>query len=125
MGKSYSSVVQEDTSVKTGGDAANVLGSGASQTSASGSLLITAPNTTLGDITMNQFPEAVQDSVAALVNTVDKAVSSSSQNQLASTAALSEKLSQVTLGDTSILPKLALYGLIAVVAVLIGRKALR
>jgi len=114
MGKSYSSVVQEDTSVKTGGDAQNVLGQGASQVSASDSLLITAPNTTLGDITMNQFPEAVQDTVKNLVGAVESTVQG-----------LSDVKAATVEGDIGQYSKMILYLVIGVSVVLIGRQFLK
>ena len=61
MGKSYSSVVQEDKSVAAAGDAQNILGAESKQITALPTSVVVsdAPNTTLGDIVFNQFPEQV------------------------------------------------------------------
>ncbi len=110
MGKSWSSVVQEDKSVATAGDAQNVIGSGASQINPIGTSVVVsgAPNTTLGDITVNQFPEQVEKTVGALVGSVNK-----------TTEALGATLAQQQLGEASQLPRIILYiglGIVAVVA---------
>jgi len=107
MSKSWSSVVQEDKSVQVGESAQTVLGAGAEQTVAQqGSFVVDAPNTTLGDIVFNQFPEQVAATVGELVGSVDK-----------TTAALSQSISEARLGEASVLPKIVLYVGLAVAAV--------
>jgi len=108
--KSYSSVVQEDKSVAAAGDAKYVLGSGAQAIEASPTSVVLAgsPDTTLGDIVFNQYPEAVQKTVGQLVGSVDL-----------TTKALGQTLAQQQLGEASQLPRIVLYiglGIVAVVA---------
>jgi hypothetical protein len=110
MGKSWSSVVQEDKSVQVGESAQTVLGAGAQQTVAQqGSFVVDAPNTTLGDIVFNQFPEQVAATVGDLVGAVNKTVGLTSAAQLASTQALGQKLSDLQVGEAALLPKIILY----------------
>ena len=110
MGKSWSSVVQEDKSVQVGESAQTVLGAGAEQTVAQqGSFVVDAPNTTLGDIVFNQFPEQVAATVGDLVGAVEKTVGLTSAAQLASTQALGQKLSDLQVGEAALLPKIILY----------------
>jgi hypothetical protein len=99
--KTYSTtnLTQEDKSVQAAGDAENVLGSGAKLTAGgSGSLIIDAPNTTMGEIVFNQYPEAVQQTIASLIKSVDT-----------TTKTIGESLSQQQLGGEAILPKIILY----------------
>lgn len=108
--KSYSSVVQEDKSVQVGESAQTVLGAGAEQTVAQqGSFVVKAPNTTLGDVIFNQFPEQVAATVGQLVQSVDKAVGTTAAATLASTQALGQKLSDLQVGEAALLPKIILY----------------
>lgn len=93
--KTYSTtnLSQVDESVQVAGDAQNILGSGAhlaltsnlkSMTAGSGSFVVDATNTTLGDIIFNQFPEAVQDSIGDMLmsnDAVAKAIGESISQQ--------------------------------------------
>lgn len=99
---SYSSsqtiLTQEDKSVAAAGDAENILGSGAKLTQASGSTVIDNPNTTSGDIVVNQFPEAVQSTIGRLVSTVDTSI-----------GAVGQALSRQQIGGESELSKIVMY----------------
>jgi hypothetical protein len=126
MGKSWSSVVQEDKSVQVGESAQTVLGAGAEQTVAQqGSFVVDAPNTTLGDIIFNQFPEQVAATVGDLVGAVNKTVGLTSAAQLASTQALGQKLSDLQVGEAALLPKIILYLGVGGVILFIGLRMLK
>jgi len=125
--KSYSSVVQEDKSVQAAAEAQNILGAESKQVTAYPTSVIVsdAPDTTLGDIVFNQFPEAVQRTVADLVRMTETAVTTSSQAQLKSTQALGEKLGELQIGEAAILPKIVLYVALGGVALVIGLRMLK
>jgi len=125
--KSYSSVVQEDKSVQAAAEAQNILGAESKQVTAYPTSVIVsdAPDTTLGDIVFNQFPEAVQRTVADLVRLTETAVTTSSQAQLKSTQALGEKLGELQIGEAAVLPKIALYIALGGVALVIGLRMLK
>jgi len=125
--KSYSSVVQEDKSVQAAAEAQNILGAESKQVTAYPTSVIVsdAPDTTLGDIVFNQFPEAVQRTVADLVRMTETAVTTSSQAQLKSTQALGEKLGELQIGEAAVLPKIALYIALGGVALVIGLRMLK
>jgi hypothetical protein len=126
MGKSWSSVVQEDKSVQVGESAQTVLGAGAQQTVAQqGSFVVDAPNTTLGDIVFNQFPEQVAATVGDLIGAVNKTVGLTSSAQLASTQALGQKLSDLQVGEAALLPKIILYLVVGGGALFIAAKVLK
>jgi len=99
LSKSYTTLTQEDKSVAAAGDAQNILGSGAKQIGAgSGSIVVDAPNTRLGDIVFNQFPEAVQATIGSLIKSVDT-----------TTKTIGQSLSQQQLGGEANLPKIIMY----------------
>lgn len=119
-------LTQESADINAGAEVSGLLqGKGASYQTQDlqDSLQISGNNT--GEVVFNQFPEAVQNSVKDLVGVVKEAVTQSSQTQLASTQALGTKLQELSLGDTSIIPKIALYGLVALVVIVAGRKFLK
>ena len=127
--KSSTVVTQEDKSVSTAAEAGNIIGAEGSLTEINpiGTSVVVsdAPNTTLGDIVVNQFPEAVRSTVSDLIRSVDSAVSSSAQAQMASTEALGQKLSDLQIGEASLLPKLMLYGMVALVLIPVVKRFLK
>jgi len=127
MSKSWSSVVQEDKSIQAAGDAQNIVGAEAKLIQASPASVVVsdAPNTTLGDIIFNQFPEQVAETVGALVQSVDRAVSVTAASQLASTQALGQKLSDLQVGEAAILPKIILYVVLGGGAIFLGSRFMK
>jgi hypothetical protein len=91
-------LTQEDKSVATAGDAQNIIGSGASNIQVSEGSTYTRPNTTEGDIILNQFPEAVQSTVGKLISTVDTSI-----------GAVGQALSRQQIGGESELSKMVMY----------------
>ena len=127
MSKSWSSGVQEDKSIQAAGDAQNIVGAEAKLIQASPASVVVsdAPNTTLGDIIFNQFPEQVAETVGALVQSVDRAVSVTAASQLASTQALGQKLSDLQVGEAAILPKIILYVVLGGGAIFLGSRFMK
>jgi len=109
---SSSSVVQEDKSIQAAGDAQNIVGAEAKLIQASPASVVVsgAPNTTLGDIIFNQFPEQVAETVGALVKSVDRAVSVTAASQL---------------GEAAILPKIILYVVLGGGAIILGLRFMK
>lgn len=116
---STTELTQVDSSVNAAGDAETILGSGANLTQAQNSLVLGGANE--GEVIFNAFPEAVQRTVADLIKSVDKA----GQGQLASTQALGQKLSDLQVGEASLLPKIMLYGIVGGVVLILGRKLIK
>ena len=125
--KTYSTtnLTQEDKSVQAAGDAGNIVGSEGVLASPASVVVSGAPNTTLGDIIFNQFPEQVAETVGALVQSVDRAVSVTSASQLASTQALGQKLSDLQVGEAAILPKIILYVVLGGGAIFLGSRLMK
>lgn len=125
--KSKTNINQEDSSIQTAGDAQSILGKGATLQSTQseagqGSVLIGAPNTTLGDVIFNQFPQAVAETVSSLIKSVDTSARQVGQQS----NKLGEIISQQQLGSESNLPKVVLYvmvggGLIYLASRILGR----
>ncbi len=109
--KSWSNVTQEDKSVATSAQAGTIMGAEASQINPIGTSVVVsgAPNTTLGDIVVNQFPEPVAKSFSDLLHTVDTAVGTGAKVQMAASEALGQKLSDLQVGEAGLLPKIMLY----------------
>jgi len=97
--KTRTTLTQEDKSISAAGDAENIIGAGGKQIgTGSGSLIVDAPNTRLGDIVFNQFPEAVQETIGSLIKSVDT-----------TTKTVGQALSQQQLGGEANLPKIIMY----------------
>ena len=125
--KTYSTtnLTQEDKSVQAAGDAQNIVGSEGVLASPTSVVVSGAPNTTLGDIIFNQFPETVAETVGALVKSVDTAVGVTSAAQLESTQALGQKLSDLQVGEAAILPKIILYVVLGGGAIFLGSRFMK
>jgi hypothetical protein len=95
---STTKLTQEDKSVAAAGDAENIIGSGGRLTQASNSTIVESPNTTSGDIILNQFPEAVQNTLGSLIKSVDTSVKT-----------VGEAFTTQQIGGESQLPKIVLY----------------
>jgi len=121
---SYSSTNQEDKSIQAADAVQTLLGadSNYSSTMLSNSMLISGDMA--GDIEFNQFPQQVQQTIEELVGVTKSAITQSSESQMQATSAIANKLSDLSLGESSIIPKLALYGLIAVVVIVVGKRFL-
>ena len=150
MGKYYSTsqTTQEDKSIAISGNAEILTGSEA--VTALPKAVVVGQSGTVGNITYNEFPEAVQGSIASLVGVVETSVLAGSevaamtvaeqlettqyiadifsqsqalqsQASLASQQALADKLQATELGTASIFPQVAKYILIAVVVIFGGK----
>lgn len=112
--KTTTNLTQEDKSVAAAGDAQNILGSGASNIQVSEGSTYTRPNTTEGDIILNQFPEAVQGTIGKLIGTVDTSV-----------AAVGQALSRQQIGGESELSKIVMYVVIGGGIILVAFRVLK
>ena len=104
-------MVQEDKSVAAAAEVGTIVGAEGKLISPIGTSVVVsdAPNTTLGDIVVNQFPEPVQKTLESLIKSVDTAVGTGAKAQMASTQALGEKLQSLQVGEAALLPKIVLY----------------
>ena len=109
MSKSYSTVTQEDKSIALAAQAENVIGAEARQINPIGTSVVLADSagSTLGDITVNQFPEQVQKTIGQTLGSLNL-----------TTQALGDTLSQQQLGEASQLPRIILYIGLAVVGIM-------
>jgi hypothetical protein len=111
---SKTSLVQEDKSVSAAGDAENILGPNAQQILSEGSTILDRPNSGR-DIIVNQFPEAVKNTVGDLISSVDT-----------TTKTIGQALAQQQIGGESELSKIVMYlviggGVLLVTSRLISR----
>lgn len=142
MGKYYSSsqTIQEDKSIAISGDAEVLTGADAITALPTSVVIADSPGVTVGNITFEQFPEAVENSVAALVGVVETSVLAGSdlsretarlqiesqeliaRSTLQSNQALAQKLKETEQGAASMLPEIAKYVAIAAVVIVVASR---
>ncbi len=110
--KSYSTTIMQDQRV-TAEEAEVVIGAGA-DVSLPGSLKI-GQKAIVGDILIQEYTPAVQA-------TVEQAIETFAETSKEVTSVLGEKLIETQQGVASILPKMALYGVIGLVVYLVAQR---
>jgi len=124
MGKYYSRSTSEQTDESINiGEATTVVASGSVLTEP-GSFNIAA-DAHVGDVTYNQFPAEVRASLTDMVEVVEATVSESGKTQRAATQAVSAALRTQTTGESVVFVDLAKYGVLGIVALLIGKAVLK
>lgn len=134
--KSYSTTIMEDHRV-IAEEAELMAGAGSAVTISYPESVAVAPQAVVGDIMIQPYSPGVQQTVSELIETVQlvstetipvlaetfgDAISRTSEAGMRATDILGEKLQQTQLGQSAILPGMAKYLLIAVVAIVIAGK---
>lgn len=134
--KSYSTTIMEDHRV-IAEEAEIMAGAGSAVTISYPESVAVAPQAVVGDIIIQPYSPGVQQTISELIETVQlvsretipvlvstfgDAISLTSEAGMRATDILGEKLQQTQLGQAAILPGMAKYLLIAVVAIVVGGK---
>lgn len=126
MGKSWSQTIMKDQRVTI--DEAQIFAAPESVLTVTQALpgsVAVAEGATVGDVVVQEYTPEIQQTIGKLIESFTGTMSKTAETSLKVTEVLGEKLQETELGQAAILPGMAKYLLIAVVAIIIAGKVIK